>query len=61
MEQFCALCWFNAVNLLSVMYGMNIYICSNIVRVYLCCWNLKYRMFVKHTMLCEEAPFKRTG
>jgi len=56
-----SLCWFNAVNLLSVMYVMNIYVCRNIVRVYLRCWILKYHVFVKRIMLCEEALFKRTG
>jgi len=57
MEQVRALCWFSAVNMLSITYGMNIYILSNIVRLYLCCWNLKYRVFVKHIMFCEEAHF----
>jgi hypothetical protein len=61
MEKVCALCCFSAVNLLSIMYGMNIYIYSNVVRENLCCWNLKYRVFVNHIMFCEEALFKRTG
>ena len=37
------------------------YICSNIVRVYLRRRNLKYRVFVNHILLCEEALFTGTG
>ena len=61
MEQVCALCWFSAVNLLSVMYGINIYVCSNVVRAYLCCWNLKYCVFVKYILPYEEPLFKQAA